>query len=126
MAIFRSPDLGEFPFDRSKLLNTEAIVLERVTGAKLKDIIADFNDNFGPLGVSAFLWLAMRRAGHHVRFEDLEFDMATLGYDRSDESPDRRERDETADPTAAAEPKAASRTARRTAAGSKTRSTASA
>lgn len=122
MAVFKIPEHGEFTFDRRRLLNTEAILLERVTGAKTKDLIADFNDNFGPLGVTAFVWLAMRRAGHHVKYAELEFDLASVVYDRSDENVDARPQEEAADPTPAVVPSAPPSTAPKTTAGSKTKS----
>jgi hypothetical protein len=123
MATFRHPDLGEFPFKRRQLLNVEAMLLETVTGQKTKTIIQSFNEDFGPLGVTAFLWLAMHRAGHHVKYDELVFDMGLLEYDLSDEVTDAKAKAleaEQPDPSAAADEAAPPpSSARKTTAGSK-------
>lgn len=120
MATFTIPELGEFEFNRRRLLNTEALLLERVTGRRLGEIVEDFNQHMGPLGVTAFVWLSMRRAGHHVKYDELEFDIAQVKYslaDETDEGPAQGA--ESPDPPAAAEQAAAPPTAPRTAGRSK-------
>ncbi|MDF2968360.1 MAG: hypothetical protein K0Q93_2138 [Nocardioidaceae bacterium] len=103
MATLTLKDVGEFPFDRTRLTNVEALLLEKVSGRRLADIVEDFNERKGPLGLTAFLWLAMRRAGHHVAYTEFEFNIADVVYDLSDEDVDARPPAEvTPDPPAAA------------------------
>ena len=118
MAKFILKGAGEFPFDPNKLLNTEAMLLEKVTGHRLGEIVEDFNARTGPLGLTAFLWLAMRRNGHHVKFAELEFDFADIEYIRTDEDTASAEAEQSG-PTEVAVAPTPPPSARKTAAGSK-------
>ncbi len=102
MAVFRLKDVGEVPHERKKLNNVEARLLEEVTGRKLRAILDDFNNDFGPLGVTAMLWLAMRRAGHHVKYSALVWELDDLEYSLEDEAAQIAEAAESPDPPVAA------------------------
>jgi hypothetical protein len=84
--------VGEFPLDPDTLKLREMIDLERATGEKIDAILASFNgwDNprgiRGGLGVAAFLWLSMKRAGHIVEYARMvdEVDVSALRIEWSD------------------------------------------
>lgn len=64
-------------YDESRLLNTEAIALQKATGMSVKGL-GDALKEADPVALTAVVWLAMRRAGENVRFDDLEFDLGSI------------------------------------------------
>lgn len=85
MSKFVMPDGREYPIALKAITNKEATLLQEVTGKKYWELVTDL-DAAGPDGKAAFLWLAMRKADHHVDFASLDFPMATtvLVYDEPD------------------------------------------
>lgn len=61
----------EFPFDDQKLLLHEAIWLEKVTGVTARHIQMSFMQG-GAIGIGAWLLLAARRNGHHLKWERIQ------------------------------------------------------
>jgi hypothetical protein len=104
LAKFIWKDVGEFPFDRALMLNTEAIELERVTGRRIDEIVQDFNPKgghgHGTLGLTCFLWLCMERAGHHMPFDQVRFDLGDVDITYDDESKTVETPDPPAEPPA--------------------------
>lgn len=86
MSKFTMPDGREYPIMLRDVTNREALLLEEVTGKSYVLLAADM-DRYGPTGKTAFLWLAMRKNGHHVEFEDLEFPMGGVIYTRDEPDP---------------------------------------
>jgi hypothetical protein len=88
-----------YDLDQRKLLNTEAIALQKITGKTFMQVAEAMRD--GDIeALSAMVWLAMRRAGSDIRYSDLEFNLADVDVE-DDEEPDSTEEEE-ADPTGAA------------------------
>jgi hypothetical protein len=112
---------GEYPFDTESFKLKEQIDLERVTGEKIDVIVANFNgwDNprgtRGGLGIAAFLWLCMRRAGHSVDYgrmiEEIDVTKVRIEWEETEAVPDPPE-----EPPA--KPRRGGASARKTAAGS--------
>jgi hypothetical protein len=73
----------EYPFDEGSLRNTEAIILEKQTGERMRDILESWGSG-GALGITCMVWIAMRRNGRPVKFEDLEFDFADIEFIRDE------------------------------------------
>lgn len=76
MSKFVMPDGREYPIGLKEITNREATLLQEVTGKKYFELVDDL-DRAGPEGKAAFLWLAMRKADHHVNYAELEFPMST-------------------------------------------------
>ncbi|MFI9817572.1 hypothetical protein [Saccharothrix variisporea] len=94
MATFKVAGVGEFPWARDKLNLIEAIELEKATGWRVADLVADYNGyndpsgNRGAMGLAAFLWLAMKRNGHIIPFAKLaEIDAGDIEIAYDDEEP---------------------------------------
>lgn len=68
-------------FDDSRLMLAEAKVLEKVTGYRISEIHQDFLAG-GATGISAYLWLAMRRKDIAIKYNDLDFDLALCVAER--------------------------------------------
>lgn len=83
MSKFVMPDGREYPIALSSVTNLEAKLLQDVTGKSYTELTADL---MGPDGKAAFLWLAMRKADHHVNYDELEFPMGEtiLFYEEPD------------------------------------------
>lgn len=79
MSKFVMPDGREYPIALKAITNKEAGLLQEVTGKKYFDLVEDL-DRAGPDGKAAFLWLAMRKADHHVNYGELDFPMATTMF----------------------------------------------
>jgi hypothetical protein len=94
MATFKVKGVGEFPWARDKLNLIEAIDLEKATGWRVADLVADYNGyndpagGRGAMGLAAFLWLAMKRNGHVIPFAKLaEIDAGDIQITYDDEEP---------------------------------------
>lgn len=81
-----------FKYEADKLLNTEAMALQKVTGMKVSEW-ADALKEGDPFAQTALVWLLYRRDRRTTAFDDIEFDMAAV------EVVDDEEKPETVDPT---------------------------
>lgn len=73
-----------YEYDPERLLNTEAIALQRHTGFTPPE----FGERLGKgdaIAMTGLVWLLWRREGKHVRWEDVEFDFADFQVDTEDE-----------------------------------------
>lgn len=74
-------DEVSYDFDDDRLMLQEAKVLEKVTGSRISEIHLDFLAG-GATGISAYLWLAMRRADVVVKYNELDFDLSKCVAER--------------------------------------------
>lgn len=86
MSKFVMPDGREYPIMIAEITNTEARLLQEVTGLTYYHLAADL-DRVGPDGKTAFLWLAMRKADHHVDYNELEFPMGKVIFEHDEVDP---------------------------------------
>lgn len=103
MAKFVAPDGREYPITLGEITNREAKLLQETTGMRYITLVADL-ERFGPDGMAAFWWLAMRKADHHVKFEDLEFPMGKLKFITEDEVDPTKGSSETPTPEQSSSP----------------------
>lgn len=73
-----------YEYDEKKLLNTEAIALQKATGLRPPEFAEGLKVG-DAIALSGLVWLILRRAGSKVKFDDLEFDLATIGVEAVEE-----------------------------------------
>jgi len=73
-----------FDYDPSKMLNTEAIALQKVTGMRIADWTKALTEG-DAYALTGLVWLLWRRNGREVAFDDVEFDIGSL--DLQDDEP---------------------------------------
>lgn len=69
-----------YNYDPARMLNTEAIALQKVTGMRMQEwstLLAE-GDAFALTGL---VWLLWRRNGHEVPFDEVEFDIGSIDVD---------------------------------------------
>lgn len=82
-----------FDYDPTRMLNTEAIALQKVTGMRMQEWSSALTEG-DAFALTGLAWLLWRRAGREVSFDEVEFDIGSLELE--DDEP-------AADPTEAAE-----------------------
>jgi hypothetical protein len=75
-----------YQYDPAKMLNTEAMALQKVTGMKVPEW-TDALKSGDAFALTGLVWLLWRRAGKHVKFDEVEFDIGGLDL-QDDEEPD--------------------------------------
>jgi hypothetical protein len=85
-----------FDYDPNRMLNTEAIAVQKVTGMRMKEWSAALEEG-DAFALTGLVWLLWRRSGHEVAFDEVEFDIGSI---RIEEDADLGAE---ADPTEAAE-----------------------
>lgn len=73
-----------YEYDETKLLNTEAIALQKATGLKPPQFAEGLKEG-DAIALSGLVWLILRRAGETVKFDDLEFDLASIDVEAVEE-----------------------------------------
>lgn len=68
-------DGTKYEFDDQRLLNIEAIALQKTVGFKAPEWFEGIQA-FDAEAVTGLVWLAKRRAGEDVRFTDIVFDLS--------------------------------------------------
>jgi hypothetical protein len=86
-----------FDYDPNRMLNTEAIALQKVTGMKMQEWTAALTEG-DAFALTGLVWLLHRREGRATPFDEVEFDIGSIEI-ADDEAPAEVE----ADPTEAAE-----------------------
>lgn len=74
-----------FDYDATRLLNTEAIALQKVTGMKTQEWMTALTEG-DAYALTGLVWLLYRRAGREVSFDEVEFDIGSL--DLQDDAPE--------------------------------------
>ena len=85
-----------FDYDPNRMLNTEAIALQKVTGMRMQEWTAALTEG-DAFALTGLVWLLWRRAGREVAFDEVEFDIGSIVLEE-DEEPEVE-----SDPTEAAE-----------------------
>lgn len=83
-----------YEYDPARLLNTEAIALQRVTGMRMNEWTKSLQEG-DATALTGLIWMLWRRNGREVDFDDVEFDIGALDIQDDQAEPD---------PTLAAEP----------------------
>lgn len=86
MSKFITPEGREYPIAVAEITNREAKLLQTVTGMTYFALVTDLEIG-GPDGKTAFFWLAMRKADHHVDYDQIEFPMGKLKFDYDEPDP---------------------------------------
>lgn len=60
-----------------KILNTEAMAIERVTGWEMQDFLAKLEKQ-SVLAMTAYIWVMAKRTEPTIRFDDVEFSFDAL------------------------------------------------
>lgn len=76
-----------YDYDPDRLLNTEAIALQKATGMTVKQFGAALAET-DPVALTGLVWLAMRRAGKEVPFDELEFDLGSIAVEDDTPAPE--------------------------------------
>lgn len=66
-----------YDYDPSRLLNTEAIALQKVTGLRISEWTQQMQQG-DAYALTGLVWLLWRRNGREVAFDDVEFDMGSI------------------------------------------------
>jgi len=66
-----------FDYDPSKMLNTEAIALQKVTGMRMPEWTKSLSEG-DAYALTGLVWLLWRRNGREVAFDDVEFDIGSI------------------------------------------------
>lgn len=88
-----------YDYDPSRMLNTEAIALQKVTGMRMQEWTTALTQG-DAFALTGLVWLLWRRSGREVSFDEVEFDIGSISLE-DDEEP-QAEGDESG-PTEAAE-----------------------
>jgi len=84
-----------FKYEADKLLNTEAIALQKVTGMRMPEWTKNLQDG-DAYALTGLIWLLWRRNGRDTPFDEVEFDLGSLDIRDDDDEPEAE-----ADPTVA-------------------------
>lgn len=97
----------KYELDIMRLMNTEAILIKKMTGLTIQGMYEGM-DKGDPEALTALVWLAKKRAGEPVKFQELEFDTfevaQSLEADEPEEDPDLSPLDGSTGQTSSGEP----------------------
>ena len=86
-----------FDYDPTRMMNTEAIALQKVTGMRLEEWTTNLTEG-DAFALTGLVWLLWRRAGREVAFDEVEFDIGSIALEDDEAEPEVE-----AGPTEAAE-----------------------
>lgn len=75
--IGKGEDRKTYRFDENKLMNVEAMAMERVTGRGLTEILAGVQEG-SLIALTAIIWVLRRREEPGLQFEDVQFRIMDL------------------------------------------------
>lgn len=75
-----------YDYDPARMLNTEAIGLQKVTGMRMAEWTTALQEG-DAFALTGLVWLLWRRNGREVSFDDVEFDIGALDLE-DDEKPE--------------------------------------
>lgn len=76
-----------YEYDAAKMLNTEAIALQKVTGMRVAEWTKALQEG-DAYAMTGLVWLLFRRNDRDVAFDDVEFDIGALEIEDDEETPD--------------------------------------
>lgn len=82
-----SIDGEEFEYDTGKLLNIEAIALQKATGMRPPEFGKALEAG-DAIAITGLVWLLWMRNDKHVKFADVVFDLATIEIEDDEAVPD--------------------------------------
>lgn len=74
-----------FDYNPNRMLNTEAIALQKVTGMRMQEWTSALTEG-DAFALTGLVWLLYRREGNEVRFDEVEFDIGSIDI-QDDEKP---------------------------------------
>jgi len=77
----------ELEYDASRLMNTEAIALQKATGMRPPEFGKALEQG-DAIAMTALVWLIWGRNGHSVPFDQVEFDFGQLEIEDDDPKAD--------------------------------------
>jgi hypothetical protein len=83
-------DGTEYEYDLDKMLNVEAIAIERATGMTYPQFGAQFYTG-SVLAITALIWVIRKRQDPKLRFDEVVFEVAT--FESLDDEPTEGEAD---------------------------------
>lgn len=75
-----------YEYNPDRLLNTEAIALQKVTGMRPPEFGKALEQG-DAIALTGLVWLIWRRNGHEVAFDDVEFDFGDLVIEDTPKEP---------------------------------------
>lgn len=73
-----------YEFDTATLKVGEMRALKKASGMKIRDFTEGLSDS-DPDALTGLVWLAKRRAGEHIKFDDLDFELSDFEVVSEDE-----------------------------------------
>ena len=76
-----------FDYEPSKMLNTEAIALQKVTGMRMSEWTTALQEG-DAFALTGLVWLLYRREGREMPFDEVEFDIGSIDIQADEEPPE--------------------------------------
>lgn len=76
--IGKGDDAKEYPLDLDRVLSSEAIAAERVTGVTWPEVCRGLGQPVAVTSVTAILWIARKRQEPRLGFQDVQFAIGDL------------------------------------------------
>lgn len=73
-----------YDYDPSRMLNTEAIALQKVTGMRMQEWTTALTQG-DAFALTGLVWLLWRRSGREVSFDEVEFDIGSISLEDDQE-----------------------------------------
>jgi hypothetical protein len=72
-----------FDYDPTRMMNTEAIALQKVTGMRMREWTKSLTEG-DAFALTGLVWLLWRRAGREVAFDEVEFDIGSISLEEDE------------------------------------------
>lgn len=76
-----------YNYDPNRMLNTEAIALQKVTGLRMNEW-GDALKEGDAFALTGLVWLLWRRDGREVPFDMVEFDIGSISLEEDEPAPE--------------------------------------
>ena len=73
-----------FDYDPNRMLNTEAIALQKVTGMRMQEWTTALTEG-DAFALTGLVWLLFRREGREMPFDEVEFDIGSIALEEDAE-----------------------------------------
>ena len=80
-----------YEYDAGKLLNTEAIALQKETGMTPTEF-GEALEKGDALAITGLVWLVWRRAGRNMKLSEVEFDLMSIDIEGDEDEEGEEER----------------------------------
>lgn len=75
-----------YEYDETRLMNTEAIALQKATGFRPPEFAEELKKG-DAIALTGLVWLILRRNGDKGKFDELEFDLAAIDVEQLEDAP---------------------------------------